>query len=41
MTDGLCALFLLSVLLTMIALLAFFGSRHATGLILIRSMSAG
>lgn len=36
-TEGLCALFLLTV----IAPLAFFGSRYATGPVLIRSMSAG
>jgi len=40
-TEGLCALFLLSVLLTVIAPLAFFGSRYATGPVLIRSMSDG
>ncbi|MHB2209204.1 hypothetical protein [Methylobacterium sp. CM6257] len=40
-TEGLGFLFLLCVLLNAIALLAFFVSTKPTGVVLIRSMSAG
>ncbi|ACB24452.1 hypothetical protein ABID82_002318 [Methylobacterium sp. PvP062] len=39
--EGLGALFLLSALLAVVALLAAFGNGHATGLVLMRSVSAG
>ncbi|MDE3748520.1 hypothetical protein [Methylobacterium radiotolerans] len=41
MAEGLGALFLLSALLAVVALLAAFGNGHATGLVLMRSVSAG